>query len=211
MKQDAKKDIGALYHNYLQIKDYNNRLAFYDKHFNILPVKLPGFHPKLNFLFDTELLASINKAYKEETGNKDLFVKRVQSNEALYVFDVTPEFSTRIVFNKHILNKFMKDDACFNAYIKSLSASEKKHTDKVMNLKKEAIALIDYIKLKQNEADKKTNRDKYLKVFLEGFTDSKNEAVRSFRLKRKLIEMWLYAQGVLYENYLKKLDSILNN
>lgn len=201
--------IKTLHEEFCSLKEYKDKLKFFDKHFGILPFNFPVFHPKLNILFDLKEIELLNDIYVKERASKNLLLKRfIFSNEEI-LFDITPETPYRQILNDYILEKFFRESKkSLSFQIKTISKLGITNTRIVEGHLNDTNKLINILKDKIKSQIERSYRNQFMNVFYEGYEDSNKKFMRKFPYKKKFIELYLYAQGVLFHNYSEKLSDL---
>lgn len=202
MKKFSANGIRALYLEYKTLKRYVEKLMFFDLHFELIPFSFPAFDPELLFFFENEKIASLTAIYKGERNNPALSEARF-SFDADYRFCIKPTNSNSSIYSTYILSKFLSAIPDFEKLIRQQEsgiAVDNPYDRPVLEKANRIINQIEY-KLK-NEYDKSLTQH-CMAVFFKGFTDSFAEQVTIPDKKRKFIELYLYAQGILYAKYLE--------
>ena len=195
-----EEKIRDLHTQFRSMKRYLDRLAFYDRHFGIVPFSFPAFDPELPYFFERDKTEALVDLMKKERNNPDLSERTFRFDET-YRFSIKPINSNNPLYSTYILCKFLMalpgpDDRLENPLLRQ--------DTKLLDDGNRIINFIEY-KL-QNEYDK-SPKIHYMTVFYRGFSDAFLQKVRLPDKKRKFIELYLYSQGILYAKYLAILKS----
>ncbi len=186
------------------LKKYADKLIFFDQLFGIIPFPFPGFDPELTFLFQKEKTEELVCIYKKERNNRSLTEKKFSYAED-YIFNIRPANSNSAVYSNYILSSFLLRAPAFTDWINQKKTAEKP----VEYLLDRGNGFINDIECRlQNKQDKGFNLQ-CMAVFYKGFYDAFSNQVYGPGKKRKFIELYLYAQGIIYSNYISSLKTAL--
>ena len=123
-----------------------------------------------------------------------------------FVFNIRPANSNSAIYSNYILSRFLSRAPLFAEWI-----HQKKTADKPVELfLDEANGIVNQIEYHlQYEQDKRFNLQ-CMAVFYKGFYDAFSNRVYGSGKKRKFIELFLYAQGIIYANYIAALKIAYN-
>jgi hypothetical protein len=196
--------IRTLHSEFKAHKKYADKLAFFDRFFGIIPFSFPDFDPQLRLLFQKEKTEELAVIFKKERNNPGLTEKRFCFRET-FVFNIKPANSNSSVYSNFILSSFLSRAPVFEEWIRQ-KKSAKKSVEFFLD---EANALINNIEyLLQNEYDKSFTLQ-CMSVFYKGFYDAFSKRDKLPDKKRKFIELYLYAQGIIYAKYISTLKGAL--
>jgi len=202
MKQYSANGIRSLHEEYKTLRRYMEKLLFFDLHFEIIPFSFPAFDPELKFFFEKEKTASLTAIYKKERNNPSLTEKKF-SFDIVYRFSIKPVNSNTSVYSTYILSKFLSGAPDYRELINQREERISANNSGTKPLLNEANGILNQVEFKlQNEYDKSLMHH-YMAIFYKGFYDAYSKQVVFPVKKRKFIELYLYAQGILYEKYLK--------
>lgn len=208
MTSQSHDKIKKLQIAFFDLTNYTDKLSFFDQHFSVIPFLYPSFHPKLNYLFIPEELSNLSNLYEKEKGGNNLLIKKIAFKEILYVFDISPDAINRQTLNKFIIDKFLLEDSAFIKHIKKMQELGRRNKPLIETYLNEAIGLTNFMADQKNDFKERSYRNQFMNVFLEGFNDSARNSVKQFPLKKKFIELYLYAQGILFDKYIKVLTAL---
>jgi hypothetical protein len=195
-----------LYDEFCMKTDYKSKLAFFDSHFNVIPFSFSSFDPNLQFLNSQSQINLLNEIYKKESSHSIPLKKEFVIKRRSYVFDATPINSCPPVFNNFVLNKLISQDKKFNARIKSIEQNGHFEQKPVSSLLKECDEVLELIQKQLFNTKRRSFRVQLITVFLSGYNDCLSGLIKVFRYRKKIIELYLYAQGVLYCKYRQTLQ-----
>jgi hypothetical protein len=204
MQRHSENQIRSLHAEFRSLKKYGDKLAFYDRIFGIIPFSFPEFDPLLDFFFQKEKTSELTAIYKMERNNPHLTEKKF-SFEETFVFNIRPANSNSAAYSSFILSRFLSRAPEFEEWVQ-----EKKSTGiTVESLLDEANGVVNKIEwLLQNEYDKSFTLQ-CMAIFYKGVYDTLRKQVALPGKKRKFIELFLYAQGIIYAHYIRFLKTDL--
>lgn len=196
----SENQIRKRHAEFMGLKKYADKLIFFDRLFGIIPFTFPDFDPQLSFFFQKEKMEELSDIFKKERNNPGL-TEKIFSYGKDFVFNIRPANSNNAVYSNYILASFLSRSPVFADWI-----HQKKTIDKpVETFLEEANGVVNQIEYNlQYERDKSFNLQ-CMAVFYKGFYDAFSNGVYGSGKKRKFIELFLYAQGIIYSNYLSAL------
>ena len=203
----AENKILQLSREFSAKRKYLDRLGFFEKHFRVLFNLFSPFDHSLGFLYNEPQLQILTDIYRHD---KDIYIslrKKIVAGKTPVVLDVRPVNSCRLIFNCFVIEKFTREDEHFNALKKAINKYgqvEGKPAGFLLGECDEQIAHIRQLLFKKKATDFRTQ---FLKVFYEGYTDELENKPKTFRFKKKMIELYLYSQGMLFASYRRQLQS----
>jgi hypothetical protein len=198
-----------LYHEFSRERSYKSRLSLFDKHFDIIPYSFPLFDHHLQFLDNPVLVNALKSIYQTESMYPVCLRKELLVNETNFVFDVRPVNSRPADFNQFILSKFISGDKRFNRIVAAISRTGHFEKQSVSFLLGESDRRLQSFQRRKPDKRTKEFSTQIARVFWAGFTDYRAGIIKTFRHKKKIIELYLYAQGVLYARYREALASCI--
>jgi hypothetical protein len=177
-----------------------DKLAFFDRTFGIIPFDFPDFDPHLRFFFERERTEELADIFKKERNNPGLTIKKFQYQDVL-TFNIKPANSNSSAYSHFILSCFLDRKPSFDQWIKQNISADKS----VEDLLDEANRTVNNIEMYlQNEYDK-SFKLQCMSVFYKGFYDAFTRHSNGPGKKRKFIELYLYAQGIIYAEFISSL------
>jgi hypothetical protein len=196
----SENQIRSLYSEFKSLKKYVEKLAFFDRWFGIIPFNFPDFDPHLRFFFEREKTEELVDIFKKERNNPGLTVKKFQYDET-FAFNIKPANSNSSAYSHFILSCFLARKPLFEEWIKQNNSSG----ITMEFLLDEANGILNSIELYlQNEYDK-SFRLQCMSVFYRGYYDAFTRHLNGPGKKRKFIELYLYAQGMIYADFISSL------
>jgi hypothetical protein len=198
----SENQIRKRHAEFMGLKKYADKLIFFDHLFGIIPFPFPGFDPELAFLFQTEKTAELESIYRRERNNRSLTEKKFSYSEE-FIFNIRPANSNSAVYSNYILSCFLLGAPEFAEWINQ-KRSDGKTIDDLLN---GANALVNNIEYRLQSKQDKSFSLQCMAVFYKGFYDAFTNRVYGPGKKRKFIELFLYAQGIIYSNYISSLKA----
>jgi len=185
-------------------KKYADKLILFYRIFGIIPFPFPDFDPQLRFFFQKEKTEELITIFKKERNNPGLTEKKFFFGES-FLFSIKPANSNSSAYSNFILSSFLSRAPVFEEWIRKNTTEEKP----VEVLLDEANAIINHIEYCLQHEYNKSFAFQCMPVFFKGFYDAFRNRVNLPDKKRKFIELYLYAQGIIYANYISSLKSAL--
>jgi len=200
----TENQIRSLYSEFKSLKKYVEKLAFFERCFGIIPFDFPDFDPQLRFFFEREKTQELVDIFKKERNNPGLTVKKFHYEE-IFTFNIKPANSNSSVYSHFILSCFLARKPTFEEWInQNISAGKT-----VEDLLDEANGVVNTIEMcLQNEYDK-SFKLQCMSVFYRGFYDAFTRHLSGPGKKRKFIELYLYAQGMIYADFIGSLKAVM--
>jgi hypothetical protein len=198
----SENQIRTFYTEFRGHKKYTDKLAFFDQLFGIIPFSFPEFDPQLGFFFQPEKTDELSAIFKKERNNPGLTERKFSFGENM-VFNIKPANSNSSVYSNYILSIFISRAPVFDEWIRKNVPIEKP-VEFLLNEANGYINRIEYCL--QNEYDK-SFRLQCMSVFYKGYYDAFCMRVNLPDKKRKFTELYLYAQGITYSNYISFLKT----
>ena len=200
----SENQIRSLYSEFKSLKKYVEKLAFFDRWFGIIPFDFPEFDPQLRFFFEREKTEELADIFKKERNNPGLTLKKFHYEEII-AFNIKPANSNSSVYSHFILSCFLSRKPSFEEWIKQNKSADKA----VADLLDEANTMVNSIEIYlQNEYDK-SFKLQCMSVFYRGFYDAFTRHLNGPGKKRKFIELYLYAQGMIYADFISSLKTAM--
>jgi len=200
----TENQIRSLYSEFKSLKKYVEKLAFFERCFGIIPFDFPDFDPQLRFFFEREKTQELVDIFKKERNNPGLTVKKFHYEE-IFTFNIKPANSNSSVYSHFILSCFLARKPTFEEWIKQNISADKT----VEGLLDEANGVVNTIEMcLQNEYDK-SFKLQCMSVFYRGFYDAFTRHSSGPGKKRKFIELYLYAQGIIYADFIGSLKAVM--
>jgi len=179
-------------------------LTFFDRVFGIIPFPFPEFDPKLSFFFQQEKKQAFEELFKGERNNPGLTEKKFSFGET-FVFNIRPANSNSAVYSNYILSSFLSRTPVFSDWISKHTTTGKPLT----TLLEEANSIVNQIEYQLQNENEKSFTHQCMAVFYKGYFDAFSSQVNGPGKKRKFTELFLYAEGIVYANYIRSLKSAL--
>ena len=199
----SEKQIRILHREFSALKKYIEKLSFFNTAFNIIPFSFPDFDPQLRYLFEKEKTDVLIDIFRNERNNPGLMRKNFIFREN-FVFNIKPANSNSAIYSNYILSLFLSGAPDFSVLKNEILKKEKSND----HLLEEANGLINKIEYRLRYAYDKSLEIQCMSVFHVGFSDRFSNNIHFPFKKRKFIELFLYAQGVIYADYISVLKKI---
>jgi hypothetical protein len=204
MKHYSEKQIILLQQEFKAIKRYSDKLSFYDRHFGIIPFEFPAFDPALLLFFEKEKSAALCEIFKKERNNPGLTEKLFRFQDE-YRFSIKPANSNNAIYSNYILSQFLTQAPDFDGWIaereREANGSGSCRTGRL----EKANTLLNEIEYRLRHDYDKSLLLHCMAVFYKGFYDAFTGSIVLPGKKRKFIELYLYAQGMIYAQYMNRL------
>jgi hypothetical protein len=200
----SESQIRKYHAEFVGLKKYTDKLIFFDRLFGIIPFSFPDFDPRLSYFFQREKTDELAGIFKLERNNPGLTEKKFSYGED-FVFGIRPANSNSAVYSNFILSSFLSRAPVFTDWIQ-----QKKTTERPVEVfLDEANGMINQIEYNLQYEREKGFTLQCMAVFYKGFFDAFSNRVYGPGKKRKFIELYLYAQGIIYANYISSLKTAL--
>jgi hypothetical protein len=198
----SENQVRLLYEEFRALKKYTEKLVFFDRHFGMIPYSFPDFDPQLPFFFQKDKTDELAEFFKNERNNPAL-TQKTFSFEDNFIFNIRPANSNSAVYSNFILSCFLSRTPVFMEWIRPIIESGKP----VEALMEEANSIINHIEYCLQQEYDKSFKLQCMSVFYKGFYDAFCNRVNGPGKKRKFTELYLYAQGIIYANYINSLKA----
>jgi hypothetical protein len=205
MQRYSENQIRALYYEFKSHKKYADKLAFFDQIFGIIPFSFPDFDPSLRFFFQKEKTDELAEIFKNERNNPGLTERKFFFGENL-IFNIKPANSNSAAYSNYILSSFLSRSPVFEEWIRQHISTD----NPVELFLDEANGIVNKIEFCLSNEYDKSFKLQCMSVFFKGFYDAFSNRVNLPGKKRKFIELYLYAQGIIYSNYIVSLKRSLH-
>lgn len=200
----SENEVRNLYTEFRDLKKYTQKLSFFDRLFGIIPFSFPEFDPQLSYFFQKEKTQELAEIFKRERNNPGLTEKKFYFDET-YTFTIRPTNSNSALYSNYILSSFLARPPILSEWI-----SQKTSVDKpVAFFLEEANGILNHIEYLLQYEHEKSFKLQCMSVFFRGYFDGFCNRVVGPGKKRKFTELYLYAQGIIYANYIRSLKSAL--
>ena len=204
----GEENIIRLHLEFKQLKTYKEKVEFFDQHFGCLSHAYPEFDPELKFLFEQKEFDAVTEIFEKERRKAIILDKRYEIDGKVYIFNATPVNSNTVVLNDYILYKFINNDKQFESELKNLEEKAESNQAQVWERWLNALNRIDSIENKLAGTEERGLRYRFMNVFINGYRDKEKGLLKKFFNRKKFIELYLYAQGVLFRQYFQQLNHL---
>ncbi len=189
------------------LTNYYDKLTFYADHFSIIPNDFPVFNPQLDIFLKEEHFKELLAISQKERMKNATLIKRIDlPNGRGVIFNAAPTTKNRQLLNEFIIGQFIAQDAGFKnvmSKIDQLDIADREIINDIRNSAKSLLCLISH-KLSGNYET--SFRNQFLHIFYTGYKDYELNVIKRFSIKRKLIELYIYAQGILFAKYVEAVN-----
>jgi hypothetical protein len=203
-------NIKEIFNKFQQIVSYSGKLKFFDEHFGLVPYNFPFLQTAVDILVRGEGINQLIEIFEEERKITLPLSKKLMYENEEFVFNIAPANSNRQLLNDYLIEYFLSNDNAYSGKleeIKKLAATDK---DIIKDALKDANDIISLIGSKLKNETERSFRNQFLTVFHNGYSDFKSIYVKSFSTKKKCIELYLYAQGILFAKHIEELEKAAN-
>lgn len=195
--------VSQLYQQFQVLTSYHEKIHFFDQHLGLLPFDPPPFDPALPWLVGSSPSFNLLDLFLLEVDRRKNFYKKTFTYEdQTFTFSVNPfSKNQRITLNQFILNKFLNGLVVWKRQVAKqatlLSVWEQQLDS--------ANGLLTRIRELASEKNEQAMHTKFLQVFLKGYVD-KNMHEQVVNRRKRFVELFLYAQGLLYSQYMEAVQ-----
>ncbi len=199
-------EINELFLQFHSIHRYEERLKLYDTHFNILPFTLPEFETNLYTFFSTNHLSQFENLLRMERRSNEMLQKTFVFGIDFYTFNIKPTTAHCITFNNYIISRFLQAGTQLKQRIQGELDLIRESASPVKMMLATVNDMLAMLKSKAASDNRRCLSTQFTLVFLKGLTDySANGMPVISPKKKKIIELYLYTQGVIYGEYIQLL------
>lgn len=200
-----------LQNEFNSLGSYYDKLIYFDKTFSVVPIRFPVFTPELLVLFDRDKMQELIKIRAKEHNRRTMFQRKFVFKNDEYVFSICPPECGTEVYNNYVIAQFLKGTEHPEALIRTrITSPEMPKKDHVLLLE-EAHSLINTIEHSIQRPGKTTYQNAFFKDFYTGFAVAGNTHLLDLHAVKKLLELYLYAQGILFYRYIVRLKSLVSS
>lgn len=186
------------------LSSYQEKVHFFDRHWRLLPFDPPPFDPNLSWLFDPKPSFNLLDLFLLEIDRrKNFYTKTWVVENQTFTFSINPfSKNQRIALNQAILNKFLnlfatwERQAVKQAVLLSMWEQHFEQANTTLNRIRGMAA---------EKSEHHAMQIKFLQVFLKGYAD-KTVHEHVLNRRKRFVELFLYAQGLLYAQYMELLQ-----
>lgn len=207
--QAKQEEIRRLHAEFSSIVKYRDKVIFYDRFFGLFNYRFPLFDPELDMLFKPEKISVIVDLFEKERRSSFVPERKFSFADETFIFNVAPLNSNAEIFNDCIVSKFIESDKQFNNVLRRIKNSgsvDGPVTHKIYAKARNNISVIEEQIYGGNEG---SLRSQFMTVFYQGYHDHRNNTFKKFPRRKKIIELYLYSQGVLYAKYIDAVNEVL--
>ncbi len=202
----TRENVVKLYQEFHALSGYVNKLSYFEKQFQAIFELFPVFDPSLSILSDPVGIELLTGIYKRDSVIYAGLKKDLRTEKKIYVLDVRPFNSNRLLFNQFVVEGFLKAAATLNSSPEAtaqIATIEPEVGVLLDNSHRQLTIILEYLQQKKT----RNFRIQFMKVFYEGYSDRVNNLCKTFTYKKKMIELFLYAQGIFFADYRQQLKA----
>ena len=203
----GEENIIGLHQEFKKLKKYREKVEFFDQHFGCLSHTYPGFDPELKFIFEQKEFSAVSELFEKERRKAIILERRYEIDGKVYIFNVTPINSNTVIHNDYILYRFITEDLQFLSELNNIREKAESSPEQVWEAWLNALNRIDSIKSKLSGKERGLPY-RFINVFFNGYRDNESGLLKKFYSRKKTIELYLYAQGVLFRQYFQQLKTL---
>jgi hypothetical protein len=193
--------IKSVFSEFQSLKSYTDKLRFYDDHFKLIPHRFPACHGDPHTLFSTQNVNFLLEILQEERKHPFHPVWKFVGDDQDYTFSIQPRYSNYSTFNEYVLTQFLHSSTPRSAARKRQRNTTPLPADTVPEM-------ISHLLQQVSRSPQAALRAQMVRVFYKGHTDFIQHQKSSFTRKKKFIELYLYAQGILFARRLAVADNL---
>jgi hypothetical protein len=202
----SEEYIQSLHIQFRETRLFRERLELFDREFGILPHPFPPFNPGLSMFFEPNALNEITELFNRERRHSFVAERRFEFDGREYLFRIVPFNNYPQIQNDYILSRFLIADGDFDSAIAELERMKNYDETNFLVRKRDAESLIDTIRRLLGEGIDQSFRSRFMTVFFAGYSDQATRVIKKFTNRKKFIELYLYAQGILFRKYQEVLE-----
>lgn len=204
----GEENIIRLHQEFKQLRTYKEKVEFFDQHFGCLTHAYPEFDPELKFLFQQEEFDAITDLFEKERRKAIILNKRYEIDGKMYLFNATPVNSNTVILNDYILYRFINNDKQFKSQLHEAELKSATNQPQIWEAWVNALNKIESIDNKLSGGEERGLRYRFMNVFINGYRDKEQGLLKKFFNRKKFIELYLYAQGVLFRQYFQQINHL---
>lgn len=201
-------DVGELYVAFSR-STYPEKVLLFEKHFCLIPFTFPSFDISISwYLVPEQLVSLLDILNVERRELHSLYRRSVVYGGKSYEFSILPIYiPERKFLNEYLLDRFL----AIKKNILSSTDEELSMSSSPIVYLEERIATIshslDWIPRELNKSPLSV-QTKFLQIFYNGMMAAQGGNTTNLKIRRKFVEIYLYAQGLLIGDYFNYLTSI---
>jgi hypothetical protein len=199
----TREQIIQLHQEFSKIRTYTDKLAFYDKHFNIIPFSFPPFQTDLYAFFSDKNVDLLMKILEIERKTPHNWTREFPFDNETYSFCVKPWNQNHIILKRFIIDKWINEGSRVDLLVKKRLKYVHDKEQACEEMLEMSSQMIKYFRHKIRHEFERSFKTQFIAVFLKGISDCMY--MQAIDKKRKFIELYLYAQGILYGRYVETL------
>jgi len=204
--------IRQLFLEFQSLKKYTDKIAFYDKQFNIIPFSFPPFQTDILAFFGERNIQELALILQQEGKSAATLKKEFCFRERNYEFNIKPANSNNVLLNNYIIAKFIGQASHASEIIHNEIKASLKAGQSLPELLLATKKMLKFIEKKLHYEYDRSLMIKCMNVFNKGLMDFFVQNERPpFTKRRKFTELYLYSQGFLFGQYIEMLRKLDNS
>lgn len=199
----TREEIILLHQEFIKIRTYTDKLAFYDKHFGIVPFSFPPFQTDLYTFFSDKNVDLLMKILEVERKTPHNWTQEFSFGDETYSFCVRPWNQNHLILKRFIIDKWINQESRVDLLVKKRLKyvhDKERACEEMLEMSDQ---MIKYFRHKIKHEFERSFKTQFIAVFLKGISDCMY--MQAIDKKRKFIELYLYAQGIVYGRYIDTL------
>jgi hypothetical protein len=193
--------IKSIFTEFQSLKSYTDKVRFYDVHFELIPHRFPACYGDPYTLFSTQNVNFLLEILQEERKHPFHPVRKFVVSDQDYAFSIQPRYSNYSAFNEYVVTKFLHIIAPHSTVPKKQRNTTPLPADLVTEM-------VSHFLQQVSQGPQAALRAQMVHVFHKGYTDFIQHQKSSFTRKKKFIELYLYAQGIVFARRLLVPDKL---
>ncbi|OJW30594.1 MAG: hypothetical protein BGO54_21925 [Sphingobacteriales bacterium 46-32] len=190
--------------------DYQGKVRLFDKEFGIVPFEFPEYDIEASWYRNELKTSQFIDIFHQDSRDNNLLQKNFQIEKEMLSFDIRPLSKLeRIYLNQYILQKFLDARQTINDQVKrdiEVATDEIKYLEARIDT---LVTVVNWTKYTLEQPGKSSFRIKFLTIFYNGFKAYNYGNDKMITIRRKFLELFLYAQGLLLAEHLGDLQKTL--
>lgn len=201
--------VSNLHQEFKALTSYQEKVQFFDMHWGVVPFTPPLFDPELTWFFTSNTSFDLFSLFvREQDRRQNPYVKTFGSPQCRLTFSINPlSKNQRITLNQFIITKFLDppDESGKNPGRPFLQLSDFAASEQMLDNANKTLTRLRKMIVEKNSQQMNA---KFVQVFFKGYKD-KSLQVEVISKRKRFIELFLYAQGLRYAQFMDLLEKKL--
>ncbi|MFT4022238.1 MAG: hypothetical protein QM664_00480 [Flavihumibacter sp.] len=203
--QYSEAEIQEIYLAYRQCRFFPEKLQLLHQYFGILPAGYPFFDPEGKMFSNAGTLAHLIELLEEERRKvyQPHWHFSFGANE--YVFQLPLAAQQFATWNQFVIDAFIQQDHSFRSLfelVENKLASADRMKEMYTRMRNLLTAFADILQ----KHDVRNFHWQFINVFMRGYNDARQRRMQTLPARKKIIELYLYAQGTMHARLLALLE-----